>query len=228
MTTQINDTLTNTKISDTKQILNYNTIIIIILIFIFSSKIWNSIWEIGKSLVYAIIIIYLLHFMNPNIMQKIKKMFINYLTPDSDITNGIFKSIFSKLASSLFNIISPTKIMPNDVITNVNNFLDTNNNSLSNNNSSSNNDITTAPTQNIDLAIAPTPNRDFNAAPTQNRDLIAAPTENRNLTAALTQNRSLAPIKATPIKATPIKATPIKATPIKATPIKATPINKRK
>ena len=219
MTTQINDTLkTETKISDTKQILNYNTIIIIILIFIFSSKIWNSIWEIGKSLVYAIIIIYLLHFMNPNIMQKIKKMFINYLTPDSDITNGIFKSIFSKLASSLFNIISPTKIMPNDVITNVNNFFDANNNSSSNIDLSvaptQNSELTTATTQNSALTAEPTQNRDLSAAPTENRNLIAAPTENRNLTAALTQNRSLAPIKATPIKATPIKATPIKATSI--------------
>ena len=200
MTTQINDTLkTETKISDTKQILNYNTIIIIILIFIFSSKIWNSIWEIGKSLVYAIIIIYLLHFMNPNIMQKIKKMVINYLTPDSDITNGIFKTIFSKLASNILNIISPTKIMPNDVITNVNNFLDTNNNTLSNIDITAaptqNSELTTAPTQNSTLTAAPTQNRDLTAIPTQNRDLTAAPTENRNLTAVSTENRSLAPIK---------------------------------
>ena len=227
MTTQINDTLTNTKISDTKQILNYNTIIIIILIFIFSSKIWTSIWEIGKSLVYAIIIIYLLHFMNPDIMRRIKKMFINYITPDTNVTNGLIKTIFSKLASTLFNIISPTKIMPNDVIDNVNNLFDANNNSLSNIDltvaPTQNSELTTAPTQNSVLTAEPTQNRDFNAVPTENRNLIAAPTENRNLTAALTQNRSLAPIKAPPIKAPPIKATPIKATPIK-TP----PINKRK
>jgi hypothetical protein len=171
--------------SETKQILNYNTIIIIILLFIFSSKIWNSIWEIGKSLVYAIIFLYLLNLVNPDIVQKIKKLFINYLTTNYDTPNGILKNFLSKLANNLLNIISPTKIMSNNII---NNIINNDNNLLSDNNdkksieiSAQNSNLTASSTQNRDMSAAPTNNRNFVTDKTTNRNLIVESTENRNL-----------------------------------------------
>ena len=192
--------------SETKQILNYNTIIIIILLFIFSSKIWNSIWELSKSLIYAVIILYLLNYMNPNIMQKIKKMFINYLTSESDVSNNYFKNTLSKLASNLLNIISPTKITPNDIINNVNNLLD--NNILTptptpTSTSTSTPTFISTPTPTFISTSSPTfistssptfisnQNRNLRTDTTQNRNLRADPTQNRNLTKTSISNRNL-------------------------------------
>jgi hypothetical protein len=76
-------------------------IIIIILFFAFSGKIWNFMWKIGMSLVYIIIIIFILNSINPKVGNKVKEMFSDFINLDlntvKDIVANISKSGLSLL-----------------------------------------------------------------------------------------------------------------------------------
>ena len=76
-------------------------IIIIILFFAFSGKIWNFMWKIGMSLVYIIVIIFILNSINPKVGNKVKEMFSDFINLDlntvKDIVANISKSGLSLL-----------------------------------------------------------------------------------------------------------------------------------
>ena len=76
-------------------------IIIIILFFAFSGKIWNFMWKIGMSLVYIIVIIFILNSINPKAGNKVKEMFSDFINLDlntvKDIVTNISKSGLSLL-----------------------------------------------------------------------------------------------------------------------------------
>lgn len=89
------------------------TILIVIILFMFSSKIYNFTWNIVKSLIYLIIIIYCLNILNPNIAEKIKEILNDIISTSN---NNIIKNIISKIASFLFGIIKPTESKDEDNI----------------------------------------------------------------------------------------------------------------
>jgi hypothetical protein len=68
-------------------------IIIIILFFAFSGKIWNFIWKIGMSLVYIIVIIFILNSINPKVGNKVKKMFSDFINLDLNTVKNIVANI---------------------------------------------------------------------------------------------------------------------------------------
>ena len=80
-------------------------IIIIILFFAFSGKIWNFMWKIGMSLVYIIVIIFILNSINPKVGNKVKEMFSDFINLDlntvKDIVANISKSGLSLLDKNI-------------------------------------------------------------------------------------------------------------------------------
>jgi hypothetical protein len=78
------------------------TILIVLLLFMFSSKIFSIVSTIGKSLIYIFIIIFCLNILNPNIAKKIKEILNNFINTGN---NNIIKNILSKIASFALGII---------------------------------------------------------------------------------------------------------------------------
>lgn len=90
-----------------------STILIVIVLFMFSSKILDIVWDIGKALIYIILIVYCLNYLNPNIANKIKEIINDFINFD---TNGnILKDIMSKMSSTLLNIFKPAKIKSKEI-----------------------------------------------------------------------------------------------------------------
>jgi hypothetical protein len=88
-------------------------IIIIILFFAFSGKIWNFMWKIGMSLVYIIVIIFILNSINPKVGNKVKEMFSDFINLDLNTVKDIVANI-SKSGLSLLDKNKQENIQEND------------------------------------------------------------------------------------------------------------------
>jgi hypothetical protein len=82
------------------------TILIILILFMFSSKLLIIAWDIGKSAFYIFLIIYGLNILNPNISNKIKEMLFDVINFGN---NNIFKNILSTISSFFFGIFKNGK-----------------------------------------------------------------------------------------------------------------------
>jgi len=82
------------------------TILIILILFMFSSKLLIIAWDIGKSAFYIFLIIYGLNILNPNISNKIKEMLFDVINFGN---NNIFKNILSTISSFFFGIFKKGK-----------------------------------------------------------------------------------------------------------------------
>ena len=83
------------------------TILIVIILFMFSSKLFNIVWDIGKSLLYIFLIIYCLNILNPNIAKKIKEILNDIINTGND--NNIIKKVLSMISSFLLNLFNKDK-----------------------------------------------------------------------------------------------------------------------
>lgn len=88
------------------------TLIIIILMFMFSSRLWDIAWDIGKSLLYIIAIIYTINFINPDLSITLKNIIYELINVDNK--NNFFLNILSKIFTTLkslpvFNIFKSNK-----------------------------------------------------------------------------------------------------------------------
>ncbi len=99
------------------------TILIVVILFMFSSKLLDIVWDIGKALIYIIVIIYCLNFLNPNIADKIKEIINDFINFDSNgvykktgESNNIFKNLLSKISSTVLNIFKPAKSSKKEII----------------------------------------------------------------------------------------------------------------
>ena len=84
-----------------------STILIILILFMFSTKLFDIVWDIGKGLLFIIVITYCLNFLNPNIASNIKEIINNLINFDTN--NNIFKNILSKISSNLLNVFKKEK-----------------------------------------------------------------------------------------------------------------------
>ena len=109
--------------------LDKSSLFIIVLLFMFSSKLWDIAWDIGKSLLYIIIIIYLIGFVNQDLADNIKSIIHDFTNINSN--NNFISNLLAKLLSPLTKIINlnkvekeiikpETKIEKNKTITNTN------------------------------------------------------------------------------------------------------------
>ena len=78
--------------------------VLMMVLCIFSTKVWDLAWDVGKSILILIIIIYVTGFINPSISNKIKSIIGDFINIGSD-TNFI-KSTLSTIASGGMDIIN--------------------------------------------------------------------------------------------------------------------------
>jgi hypothetical protein len=91
-------------------------IIIIILFFAFSGKIWNFMWKIGMSLVYIIVIIFILNSINPKVGNKVKEMFSDFINLDLNTV----KDIVANISKSGLSLLEKNKQKEENIQENVN------------------------------------------------------------------------------------------------------------
>jgi hypothetical protein len=76
-------------------------ILIVFILFMFSSRLLDITWDIGKSLIYLILIINGVNYINPVLAKKIKEIITDFINIDS---NGYFiKDTLSKISSTVLN-----------------------------------------------------------------------------------------------------------------------------
>jgi hypothetical protein len=79
------------------------TVLIVFILFMFSSRLLDIAWDIGKSLIYLIIIIYGVNYLNPSLASKIKEIITDFINIDS---NGYFiKDTLAKLSTDVLSEI---------------------------------------------------------------------------------------------------------------------------
>jgi len=94
--------------------LDKSSLLIIVLLFMFSSKLWDIAWDIGKSLLYIIIIIYLISFVNPDLADNIKNIIHDFTNVNSN--TGFISDLLAKLTSPLKSILDIGQINLSNVM----------------------------------------------------------------------------------------------------------------
>lgn len=84
--------------------LDKSSLLVIVLLFMFSSKLWDIAWDIGKSLLYIIIIIYLISFVNQDLADNIKNVIHDFTNVNSN--NNFITDLMAKISAPLKNILS--------------------------------------------------------------------------------------------------------------------------
>ncbi len=84
--------------------LDKSSLLIIVLLFMFSSKLWDIAWDIGKSLLYIIIILYLISFVNQDLADNIKSIIHDFTNVNS--SNNFVTDLFAKISGQVKNIIN--------------------------------------------------------------------------------------------------------------------------
>lgn len=77
------------------------TFFLIILFFMFSNKIIDIFWDIAKSLLYLILILFSLNLINPTLSIKLRDIIMDLINIDSE--NNFIKDVLSKI----FNYVKP-------------------------------------------------------------------------------------------------------------------------
>jgi len=85
-----------------------SSILIMVLLFMFSSKLWDIAWDIGKSLLYIIIIIYLLGFINQDLADNIKNIIHDFTNVNPN--TGFLTDLFAKISEKISNLINLKKV----------------------------------------------------------------------------------------------------------------------
>lgn len=92
------------------------TILIILILFMFSSRILDIIWDICKSLIYLILIIYFINYLNPILAKKIKEIINDFI--DIDTLSKLSTAIIYKITSNIYVKSNQDMIIQNDTFRN--------------------------------------------------------------------------------------------------------------
>ncbi len=84
--------------------LDKSSLLIIVLLFMFSSKLWDIAWDIGKSLLYIIIIMYLISFVNQDLADNIKNIIHDFTNVNS--TNNFVTDLIAKISGQIKSILN--------------------------------------------------------------------------------------------------------------------------
>jgi len=104
MEKNINDTI----IKSNNETFSKSTILIVVVLFMFSSKLLDIVWDIGKALLYIILIIYCLNYLNPDIANKIKEIINDFINFDTG--GNILNNMVSRISSTILNMFKPSII----------------------------------------------------------------------------------------------------------------------
>ena len=81
---------------------NKTTILLIFVLFMFSDKLWNISWDIGKSLLIVIGVLIVLNQINPSLADNIREIINDFFNIGSK--NNFIMSIFSGFANVIMKI----------------------------------------------------------------------------------------------------------------------------
>lgn len=84
-----------------------SSILVMILLFMFSSKLWDIAWDIGKSLLYIIIILYLLSYINQDLADNIKNIIHDFTNVNAN--SNFVTDMLAKISSKVSNLLSTQK-----------------------------------------------------------------------------------------------------------------------
>jgi hypothetical protein len=90
--------------------MNKNTLLLIIVLILFSNKLWNIIWDMGKGLLYILILIQGLKYLNIPLGNTIKDLTNNIINYNPDK----IKQVASSFSKELLN----SKSMPETIFSN--------------------------------------------------------------------------------------------------------------
>ena len=106
-----NKTLTTNIVNNPNQksySLDKSSLLIIVLLFMFSSKLWDIAWDIGKSLLYIIIIIYLIGFVNQDLADNIKSIIHDFTNVNPN--NSFVSDLLAKISGPIKSILNVGQI----------------------------------------------------------------------------------------------------------------------
>jgi len=98
--------------------LDKSSLLIIILLFMFSSKLWDIAWDIGKSILYIIIILFLIGFVNQDLADDIKNIIHDFTNVNSN--NNFITDIMAKFSGQLKSIMNIGQLNKGNVVQEVN------------------------------------------------------------------------------------------------------------
>lgn len=81
-----------------------NSLILIFVFFLLSNQLYNIVWEISKSLVYILVTIIGLNYLNPELSKKLKKYLINFINLDKTFILTNVNNV-SNIAQNILNNI---------------------------------------------------------------------------------------------------------------------------
>ena len=82
---------------------NKGNILIILLLVLFSSKVWDLIWDISKSILWIIIILYGLNYFNPTLGIKLKSIITDLIGTGTE--NKFIKDLLSNISKYILDIL---------------------------------------------------------------------------------------------------------------------------
>ena len=82
------------------------TILIVLILFMFSNKLLDLAWDISKSLLYLMLIIYCVNYLNPILGKKIKEIINDFI--NIDCNNNFISDLLSKLSFNILSLIKKT------------------------------------------------------------------------------------------------------------------------
>jgi hypothetical protein len=82
---------------------NKGNILIILLLVLFSSKVWDLIWDISKSILWIIIILYGLNYFNPTLGVKLKSIITDLIGTGTE--NKFIKDLLSNISKHILDIL---------------------------------------------------------------------------------------------------------------------------
>jgi len=121
------------------------TILLILILFTFYDKLSFVIWDIGKSLIYIVIFLFGLSYLNKPFADNIKKIIYEIINIGS---NNFIKDTASTISKGISNLIKSSKVYSNTISTNDINYSD-NNRNLDNNSSNTNRSLSNYNVNNI-------------------------------------------------------------------------------
>jgi len=99
-----------------EELFNKGTILIVLILFMFSSRILDIIWDICKSLIYLILIIYFINYLNPILANKIKEIITDFI--DIDTLSKLSTDVIYKITSNIYVKSKQDMIIQNDTLRN--------------------------------------------------------------------------------------------------------------
>ena len=84
---------------------NKGIILLIFILIMFSSKLWGVTFNIFRSFIYLILIIYFVNLIDPNIAKTIKEFIHNFYDIQSE--NNFIRIFLSKISSGILNVAKP-------------------------------------------------------------------------------------------------------------------------